>query len=137
MNSVVQQNKFCKVLKEKRPTQDTRKVIFNFSKYIISDCEKSLLIKGLNFSIACKNLDYANYLLQFELFFSLMKTWILLKQKLRKKHYLLVELTVVTCLKTCLRKNSLLYKTYLKIKTKSFTNLTKVTLLLLYRGKII
>ena len=53
-NSVVQQKTFCN--------------IFNFSKYVLSDCEKSLLTKGLNFSIPCKKLDYADYLVQFELF---------------------------------------------------------------------
>ena len=68
-NSVVQQKKFYNLLKEKRSTQDPEKVIFNFSKYVLSDCEKSLLTKGLNFSIPCKKLDYADYLVQFELFF--------------------------------------------------------------------
>ena len=59
LNSVVQQKKFSNLLKEKRSTQDPEKVIFNFSKYVLSDCEKSLLTKGLNFSIHCKKLDYA------------------------------------------------------------------------------
>ena len=68
-NSVVQQKKFGNLLKEKRSTQNPEKVIFNFSKYVLSDCEKSLLTKGLNFSIPCKKLDYADYLVQFELFF--------------------------------------------------------------------
>ena len=68
-NSAAQQKKFCNLLKEKRSTQNPEKVIFNFSKYVLSDCEKSLLPEGLNFSIPCKKLDYANYLLQFELFF--------------------------------------------------------------------
>ena len=68
-NSVVQQKKFCNLLKEKRSTQNPEKVIFNFSKYVLSDCEKSLLTKGLNFSIPCKKLDGADYLVQFELFF--------------------------------------------------------------------
>ena len=40
-NSVVQQKKFCNLLKEKRSTQNPKKVIFNFSKYVLSDCEKS------------------------------------------------------------------------------------------------
>ena len=55
-NSVAQQKKFCNLLKEKRSTQDPEKVIFNYSKYVLSDCEKSLLTKGLNFSIPCKKL---------------------------------------------------------------------------------
>ena len=68
-NSVVQQKKFCNLLKGKRSTQNPEKVIFNFSKYVLSDCEKSLLIKGLNFSMPCKKLGYVDYLQHFELFF--------------------------------------------------------------------
>ena len=68
-NSIVKQKKFCKLLREKSSTQNLEKVIFNFSKYVLSDCEKSLLTKDLNFSIPCKKLDYADYLVQFELFF--------------------------------------------------------------------
>ena len=45
------------------------KVIFNFSKYQLSDCEKRLLAKGLNFSLPPKYLDYADYLVNFELFY--------------------------------------------------------------------
>ena len=45
------------------------KVIFNFSKYELSDCEKRLLAKGLNFSLPPKYLDYADYLVNFELFY--------------------------------------------------------------------
>ena len=68
-NSVVQQKKICNILKEKSSSQNPQKVIFNFSKYVLSDCEKSLLTKDLNFSIPCKKVDYADYLVQFELFF--------------------------------------------------------------------
>ena len=48
---------------------DPSKVIFNFSKYELSDCEKRLLAKGLNFSLPPKYLDYADYLVNFELFY--------------------------------------------------------------------
>ena len=41
----------------------------SLSKYVLSDCENYLLTKGLNFSIPCKKLDHADYLVQFELFF--------------------------------------------------------------------
>ena len=68
-NNAVQEKKFCNLLKEKRSAQDPDEVIFNFCKYVLSDCEKSLLTKGLNFSIPCKKLDYADYLVQFGLFF--------------------------------------------------------------------
>ena len=68
-NSVVQQKKFCSLLNEKRSTQNPKKVIFNFSEYLLSDCETFLLTKGLNYSMPCKKLDYAAYLVQLELFF--------------------------------------------------------------------
>ena len=67
-DSIIQQKKFYHLLKEKCSTQDPENVIFNFSKYVLSDCEKSLLTKGLNFSMAGKMLDYADYLVNSELF---------------------------------------------------------------------
>ena len=48
--------------------QDHSKVIFNFSKYELSNCEKRLLAKGLNFSLPPKYLRYTDYLVNFELF---------------------------------------------------------------------
>ena len=68
-NSVVRQKKFCNLLKEKHSTQNPEKVIFNFSKYGLSDWKKSVFTIDLNFSIPCKKLDYVDYLVQFELFF--------------------------------------------------------------------
>ena len=50
-NYVVQQKKFYNFLKKKPFTQGPEKVIFNFSKYVLSDCEKSLLTKGVNFDV--------------------------------------------------------------------------------------
>ena len=44
------------------------KMIFNFSIHELSDDEKSLLCKGLHFSIPSKCLDYADHMLPFELF---------------------------------------------------------------------
>ena len=46
---------------------DPSKVIFNRSKYELSDCEKRLLAKSLNFSLPPEYLDYADYLVNFEL----------------------------------------------------------------------
>ena len=60
---------FCNLLKEKRSTQNPEKFIFNFSKYVLPVCEQSLLTNDLNFSIPCKKLDYADYLVQFKIFF--------------------------------------------------------------------
>ena len=45
-NSVVQQIKFCNLLKEKCSSQNPEEVIFNFCKYVLSDCERTLLTKG-------------------------------------------------------------------------------------------
>ena len=44
-------------------------MIFSFSSNELSDDEKSLLRRGLNFSIPPKRLDYADHLLPFELLF--------------------------------------------------------------------
>ena len=45
------------------------KKLFNFSKYVLSDIEKKLLAKRLNFCLPPKQLKYANYLVHFELFY--------------------------------------------------------------------
>ena len=88
-NSVVKQKKFYDLLKEKGSTQDPGKVMFNFSKYVLLDCEKLPLTKGLNFSLYSLKLDNADYLVNPELFFRdintfcVTKIWIWLKQKLR------------------------------------------------------
>ena len=50
-------------------SHDSDKVLFNFSSYQLSEHEKSLLSKGLNFAIPPKNLNYADYMLPFELLF--------------------------------------------------------------------
>ena len=50
-------------------SHDPEKVIFIFSSHNLSDDKKSLLCKGLNFSIPLKRLDYANHMLPFELLF--------------------------------------------------------------------
>ena len=44
-------------------------MIFNFSSHELRDDEKSLLCKGLNFSVPPKRLDYADHMLPFELLF--------------------------------------------------------------------
>jgi len=52
---------------------DPAKVIFNFSSYVLSDSDKSLLLKGLNFAIPPKNLEYSKFLLPFELLYREIK----------------------------------------------------------------
>ena len=71
--SSVQQKKFYKLLQESKTENDPEKVIFNFSKYALSDIEKKLLAKGLNFCLPPKQLKYADYLVHFELFYSLFR----------------------------------------------------------------
>ena len=45
------------------------KVIFNFSSHVLNTTEKSLLSKGLNFTILPKNINYADYMIPFELLY--------------------------------------------------------------------
>ena len=67
--SLVQQKKFYKNVHENKTDNDSEKVIFNCSKYELSDAEKKLLAKGLNFCLTPKQLNYADYLVHFELFY--------------------------------------------------------------------
>ena len=124
-NSVVQQKKFCNLLKEKRSMQNPEKVIFNFSKYALSDCEKSLLPKGLYFSIPCKKLYDVDYLVQFDLFFRDIHNLEILSNEDLDFVKAKTKETVLSSYRSynknvaqiCLRKNLLLYKTCLKIMT--------------------
>ena len=103
---------------------DPSKVIFNFSKYELSDWEKRLLAKGLNFSLPPKHLDYADYLVNFELFFrNICNLGILsnedldfVKQEQKKQTSLLIETIITMYHNTFLKKSFLLYKIYVKIK---------------------
>ena len=70
----IQNKKFSNLVLENfnlisETSHDPEKMIFNFSSHELSDDEKSLLCKGLNFSIAPKCLDYADHMLPFELLF--------------------------------------------------------------------
>ena len=65
----VQQKKFYKLPQQSKIENDPEKVIFNFSKYVHSDIEEKLLAKGLNFCLPPKQLNYADYLVHFELFY--------------------------------------------------------------------
>ena len=67
--SSVQQKKFYKLLQERKIENDSEKFIFNFSKHVLSDTEKKLLVKGLNLCLPPKQLKYADYLVHFELFY--------------------------------------------------------------------
>ena len=50
-------------------SHDPDQVIFNFSGHVLNTTEKSLLSKRLNFAIPPKNINYADYLLPFELLY--------------------------------------------------------------------
>ena len=51
-----------KLLRSTISVEDPSKIIFIFSKYELSDCEKRLPQKSLNFSLPTKYLNYADYL---------------------------------------------------------------------------
>ena len=46
---------------------DPNNMTFNFSSYELSDVAKSLLCKGLNFSVKPKLIEYSEFLVPFEL----------------------------------------------------------------------
>ena len=48
---------------------DLDKVIFNYSSHVLIERETSLLCKALNFAISPKTLEYADYLLPFDLLY--------------------------------------------------------------------
>lgn len=48
-------------------SHDSDKVVFIHSSLDVTEIGKNLLCKGLNFAIPPKTLEYANYLLRFEL----------------------------------------------------------------------
>ena len=52
-----------------KTTNSSDKVIFNFSSHNLSEHEKSVLSKGLNFAISPSKINYADYLVNFELLF--------------------------------------------------------------------
>ena len=49
-----------------RLSHDPNKVIFNFSSYVLTEDEKSLLCKGLRFCIPSKKIEHADFLTQVE-----------------------------------------------------------------------
>ena len=55
-------------------SHDPEKVIYNFSNYDLMDSDKSLLIKGTNFAIPPKKIEYSKFLLLFELLFCDIKS---------------------------------------------------------------
>ena len=52
------------------------KVITNYSSYNLSDNEKKLLVKGLNFAVPPQKLNYADHLEPYELILEMSKTYL-------------------------------------------------------------
>ena len=65
----IQKNKFNVPFKNRQPKHNPDRFIFNNSKISLSNAEKSLLVKGLRFSLPPKKLNYADYLTNFESFY--------------------------------------------------------------------
>ena len=65
-----------------RERNDPDQVIHNFSSYALSDVERSLFPKGLNFSIPPKNLKFADYMASYETLYKDAKGCDVSKQKL-------------------------------------------------------
>ncbi len=57
-----------------KEANDPDQVIRNFSSYVLTDDEKTLLAKGLNFSIPPKNLNSADFMAPFETLYKEVKT---------------------------------------------------------------
>ena len=64
-----QDRKIIGLIKGKGKGIDPKNVIFNFSSYVLSDNDKSLLSKGLNFSLPNKKVEISEYLCPFELLY--------------------------------------------------------------------
>ena len=56
-----------------KDANDPEQVIHNFSSYVLSDDEKSLLSKGLNFALPPKKLNFADHMTPFELLYKNVK----------------------------------------------------------------
>ena len=57
----IQEKKFNTFFKNRQPKHNPDGVIFNYSNISLSDTEKSLLVRGLRFSLPPKKLNYADY----------------------------------------------------------------------------
>ena len=67
--STIQQNKFNNLLKDRKLQHDPEKITFNYSSHALSEAKNYLLLKVSNLNIPPKKVNYANYLVNFELFY--------------------------------------------------------------------
>ena len=58
--SNIQPRKFNNLFKDKKLQHDPEKILLNYSGYVLSEAEKYLLLKHLNFSILPKKLNHAD-----------------------------------------------------------------------------
>ena len=58
--STIQPRKFNNLFKDKKLQHDPEKILLNYSGYVLSEAEKYLLLKHLNFSILPKKLNHAD-----------------------------------------------------------------------------
>ena len=67
----IQDKKFCKLFSfvREKVSHDPEKVIYNFSKHNLTEVEKFVLCKGLQLALPSRNLEYADYMVSFELLF--------------------------------------------------------------------
>ena len=65
----IQDKKFCKLSNSAvgDVSHDLEQVIHNFSSHILTEAEKSVLCRGLQFALPRKTLEYADYMVSFEL----------------------------------------------------------------------
>ena len=59
----------CITWDQRTDTNNTGKAIFHYSSYKLSDLEKRLSAKGLNYALRPIKLNYGNYMTPFELFY--------------------------------------------------------------------
>ena len=90
------------------------KVIFIFSDDVLNTTEKSLLSKGLNFTIPPKNINYADFMLHFELLYrdvSSLEVSIFdkefIKSRLRGSTFHHMRTLIKLLRKTCSKRNFL------------------------------
>ena len=62
-----------KVTTLENSTHNPGQVIYNFSDYELTECGKSVVCKGLEFAIPFNKLEYADFMMRFELLFCVIK----------------------------------------------------------------
>ena len=72
----IQDKKFCKLSNSVvgDVSHDPEQVIHNFSSHFLNEVEKSVLCRGLHFALPPKTLEYADYMVSFELLYRDIKT---------------------------------------------------------------